>query len=248
MGGFLLRNYVWLISGVELLAALTGLLVLKYYRHTYTRYFIYFLVCIAICDFIGFYTWLVEPDKIFSFLIGTLIEKNYWWSTLYWSIGAIVFYTFYFEKILQTHVFKVTLKVSNIIFLIFAFIYIGLNFDAYFSRFFPSIKVFGAVLIMLCSIFYFIELLNSDKLLNFYKFINFYISFVLFIWWLVITPIVFYDGYSAYEIGVPIKDRAYIILRRYIYLFVNLFMYLTFTFAFIWCRQEAKKSKITDKH
>ena len=75
-------------------------------------------------------------------------------------------------------------------------------------------------------------------MLIFYKSINFYISVAIFIWWFIITPIVFYDNYSAYKVGVYERDWAYIELRRYIYIFSNIFMYSTFVFALIFCEPE----------
>ncbi|GAL73156.1 hypothetical protein JCM19302_3037 [Jejuia pallidilutea] len=72
----------------------------------------------------------------------------------------------------------------------------------------------------------------------FYKSLNFYISAVIFIWWLIIAPLTFYDVYYKYEIGVGVFDKAFVDLRFQIFLFANLFMYLTYTFALIWCKLE----------
>ena len=48
----------------------------------------------------------------------------------------------------------------------------------------------------------------------------------------------FFDDYTFYVIDSFVADLEYINLRRYIYLFSNIFMYLTYTFAFIWCKPE----------
>ena len=94
--------------------------------------------------------------------------------------------------------------------------------------------MFGALIILLCTIFYFIEILQSEKILIFYKSLNFYISAAIFIWWLIVTPIVFYDIYMSNS------DWNFIFLRWQIYLFANIIMYLTFTFALIWYKPEKK--------
>ena len=39
------------------------------------------------------YTFFVEDTLFLSFLKGTLLEKNHWWYTLFWSIGAVLFLT-----------------------------------------------------------------------------------------------------------------------------------------------------------
>ena len=95
-----------------------------------------------------------------------------------------------------------------------------------------ALAVLGAFIILLCISFYFIEILNSDKVLNFYKSINFWISITLLIWWLVITPLVFYDIYFS------AVDWNFIILKWQIYLMMNIFMYTSFTIALIWCKPE----------
>ncbi|WP_372756567.1 hypothetical protein [Mariniflexile sp.] len=244
MQEFLLSNYVLFTYSVEAMAAITGVLLYKKYKNSTTRYFIYFLVYLTICDFLSCYTWLVFPDKLFSFLVGTIIEKNYWWSTLYWKIGAIMFFAFFYRKILKTKHFKNIIKLTSYSFFIFSVGYILYNFEKFFITFFPLISVLGSIIIFLCAGFYFIEVLQSEKILTFYKSLTFYISATIFIWWLIITPIVFYDNYTTYEIAVYERDWDYIKLRRTIYLFSNIFMYSTFTFALIWCRPEADFEKI----
>ncbi len=238
MEDFFQKNYLFLTHTVEAMAALSGLVCFNKYKHTVARYFIFFLVFLTVCDFISGYTWLVDPGKLFDFLIGTLVEKNYWLSTLYWKIGAIIFFAFYFYQIIKNKRFKVTLKYSTISFFTFSLLYIIFHWQAFFVSFFPIISVLGAIIIFMCTSFYFFEILQSDKILNINKSLNFYISFAIFIWWLIITPIVFYDNYTFYEVGVDKEDLNYIILRRYIYLFSNIFMYSTFTFALIWCKPQ----------
>ncbi|MDO5980872.1 hypothetical protein [Flavivirga spongiicola] len=238
MEEFLKQNYSFITLSIELLAAVTGLLFYKKYKTAAAKYFIYFLIYLIICDFICSYTWYVHPEKIFGFLIGTVFEKNYWWSTLYWSIGAILFFAFYYFKILKNRTFKTIVKYTSYIFLVFSILCIIINWDEYFTRFFPLISIFGAIVIFLCAVFYFIETLQSDKILTFYRSLNFYISIAIFIWWLIITPLTFYDIYFAYEVGNPNRDWNFIFLKWEIYLFANIFMYLTYTFALIWCKPE----------
>ncbi|MFH4965468.1 hypothetical protein V8G69_10735 [Gaetbulibacter sp. M235] len=238
MQEFLLNNYSFLTHFVEVLSALTGIFLFNKYKNSISKYFIYFLVYLSICEAINTYTWLVFPDKILSFLVGTIIEKNYWWTTLYWKIGAIMFFAFYYNKILRYKSFKKIISYSALSFLFFSISYIVLHWQAFFVKFFPIISILGAVIIFLCSVFYFIETLQGDSILNFYKSLNFYISAAIFIWWLIITPIVFYDNYTTYEISVYERDWDYIKLRRLIYLSANLCMYLTFTFALIFCKPD----------
>ncbi len=238
MEEFLKENYHILTTITESLAAVTGLLLYNKYRFTAAKYFIYFLVYLTICDFISSYSMYVHPDKIFRFLIGTIFEKNHWWSTLYWQIGAIMFFSFYYRKILKTKNFKTIIKFSGYAYLFFSLVYIILNWNAFFYKFFPVMSILGAIIILICTVFYFIEILQSDKVLTFYRSINFYISFAIFIWWLIITPIDFYDVYFAYDSGSNNRDWNFVFLQLEIFLFANIFMYSTYTFALIWCKPE----------
>ncbi|WP_406683752.1 hypothetical protein N1F78_13825 [Seonamhaeicola sp. MEBiC1930] len=237
MNDFLLEYKNTITFSVEILAAITGLLFYKKYKSTTAKFFIWFLIYVSIGDFSGTYVKYISNDGIFSFLKGTKFARNFWWSTLYWKIGSIVFFSFYFYKILTKTNFKNIIKYGGSIFFVFSIIYILNNLDDYFVRFFPIISVLGAFLIFLCTVFYFIEILQSDKILTFYRSLNFYISAAIFIWWLIITPLVFYDIYNSHH------DWNFIFLKWEIYLFSNVLMYLTFTFALIFCIPENEIDK-----
>ncbi|MFD2726362.1 hypothetical protein [Hyunsoonleella rubra] len=233
-----LDNYSLLTHIVESLAAGMGLLCYNRYKHSATRYFIIFLVYVAVCDFIGAYSILIDQNRGLSFLRGTVFEKNYWWYTLFWKIGAVLFFAYYYRKVIKSKRFKTVLKFSAYGFLTLSLFQIILKWESFFTGYFAIISVLGAIIVLLCTCFYFIEILNTDKILSFYKSVNFYITSSIFIWWLILTPLVFFDIYGAYEVNSPFRDNEYLVLRRYIYLFANLFLYLTFTFALIWCRPE----------
>ncbi|GAL73157.1 hypothetical protein [Jejuia pallidilutea] len=126
MSNFLLDNYHLITYSLEFLAAVTGLFFYKKYKNTAAKYFIYFLWFIAISDTLCYYTQYVKPDRFLSFLIGTKFEKNHWWSNLYWVIGAIMFFSFYYRKILKTELHKRMIKVASYGFFAFSLIYIAL--------------------------------------------------------------------------------------------------------------------------
>lgn len=238
MNEFIQKNYTLLIHLLEFIAALTGIIFYKKFNYSSYKYFIWFLIYIIICEIIGSYTLYVKDGKFLYFLKGTIIEKNYWWSTIFWKIGAIIFFAFYFNKILKSRQKKTIIRYCALSFLIFSVGYILIHWEAFFTSFFPIISILGSVIIFICTVFYFIETLESDNILSFYKSLNFYISTAIFIWWLIITPIVFYDNYTTYQIDVFQRDWEYIKIRRLLYLSANIFMYSTFTFALIFCKPE----------
>ncbi len=232
MNEFLLKYYNTITFSVEILAAVTGLILYKKYKLTAAKFFIWFLIYLVIYDFSGSYVNYTKDNQVFSFLQGTVFIRNFWWSTLCWKIGAICFFAFYFNKVLNNKAFKKIIKYSAYTFFTFSVIYIICNWHDYFIRFFPIISILGAVIVFICTVFYFIEILQSDRILTFYRSINFYISAAIFIWWLIITPLIFYDIYNTN------KDTDFLFLKWQIYLFANILMYLTFTFALIFCNPE----------
>ncbi|MFD0842101.1 hypothetical protein ACFQ1F_01035 [Flaviramulus multivorans] len=232
MNNFLIEHYSLITHFVEILAAVTGLLLFNKYKGSSTKYFIYFLVFITLSELVSRYTYLVKEGGLLSFLDGTVFQRNYWWGTLFWSLGSVMFYSFFFLKIIKTKRFRVILNVSRYSFLVFFFLYIIINWGDYFIRPFPVISILGAIIIFMCSIFYFLEILESNTILSFYKSINFYIAATIFIWWLIITPIVFFHIYYRNI------DWNFIHLKWMIFLVANIFMYLTFTFALIWCKPQ----------
>jgi len=233
---FFRENYSFLTNTFEILAAITGLFLLKKYKYSDTKYFIYFLVYIAILELIGGYpsyfsdyAFLSDFKAAFK---GTLFQSNYWWYNIFWTIGSALFYSFYFGKILKTKLFSKIIKFSGMLFFTSSIIYIATHWSDFFNSTIVFNQIFGEVMVVLCVVLYFIEMLQSETILSFYKSINFYISSTILIWWLVITPLVFFQ---IYFLNV---DWSFIILRWQIYLFMNIFMYSSFTIALIWCKPQ----------
>lgn len=236
MEEFFRQNYSLLTYIVEIMAAVAGLFCYKKYKHTITRYFIYFLIYVVLLELIGRYpTYLANYktlNSIRDFICGTVFESNHWLYTIFWTIGSALFYSFFYRKILKNTQYIKIIKYSSILFLLSTVIYIATHWDAFFISSFPFIKIFGAIVILICVIFYFIEILQRDMILSFYKSLNFCISVVLLIWYIVITPLVFYDIYFS------TADWNFVFLRRDIYLYANIFMYSSFAIALLWCKPE----------
>ncbi|MEP5338316.1 MAG: hypothetical protein ABJL44_09865 [Algibacter sp.] len=232
MEEFLKQNYYLLTHSIEFLAAITGLFVYNKYKFTAAKYFIWFLWYLSIGDQLGSYVQYIGDSNFLHFLKGTVFAWNYWWYTLFWEIGAILFFTFYFYKILRNKKFSSIVKFLGIAFFVVSVSVIVFNLDQFFTGYFDSINIIGAFIIFIVVIFHFIEILNSNVILSFHKSINFYISGTILIWWLVTTPLVFYEIYNFN------RDLNFNLLKKEIYLLANLFMYLTFTFALIWCKPQ----------
>jgi hypothetical protein len=71
MNEFLLEYKNTITFSVEILAAVTGLMLYQKYKPTAAKYFIYFLMYLSICDFLGSYVNHIANDGFLGFLEGT---------------------------------------------------------------------------------------------------------------------------------------------------------------------------------
>lgn len=224
--------YLVLLILVEIVAAITGIFCLKKYRSSKMRYFIYFLICIAFFSCLMTYTYSVRFNGVLSFLETTKIRVNYWLSTLYWNIGAMLFYSCFFCQFIKKKSYVKLIRWLSIAFLLFAIIIIIAQFDKFFISQYVSLRIAGNLLLIISISLYFIEVLQSDKLLMFYKSNIFYIASIVFIWLLVTMPLSFYNHYHN------LQDPVYVELRSAIYFYVNFFMYIGFTIILLFGKPE----------
>jgi hypothetical protein len=194
---------------------------------------------VGFVDVIGSYPgyfYRYENLHVFKDILeDTLIKRNYWWFTLFWNIGSAVFLSVYYYKILETKRFKKIIKIVAMLFIIVSAAYIFKDYSALFRYQMPIINILGGIVVLNCIALYFIEVLTTDKILNFLQSFNSIVSSTLFIWWLIITPLIFYHVY--FNKG----DDSFVKLNMQVYFFANLFMYSMFSFALVHCQPENEK-------
>ncbi len=235
MNDFLITYYSFITKGVILFSAIIGFILYKKYKNTTTKYLILFLGYVVFIELIAYYPTLLKLDSLDllkQIIDKTVFKQNYWIYTLFWHIGSIMFYSFFYFKILKKKYNKLIVKYVSMIFLLSSILCIVINRNDFFVSLFPFIKIAGTLVIILYVVLYFIESLISNKSLTFFKSINFYISAILLIWWLVTGPVVFFESYTSKS------DWNFIFLRWQIYLSANIFMYLGLAFALIFCKLE----------
>ena len=233
MKDFIFQYYIDLVLFVEILAAVTGLILYKKYSQTIAKYFILFLWYVVLLSTVGRYTLYID-DGFLYFLKGTIFERNYWLYTIMWKICAVIFFSCYFQRILKSIVNITILKYSTYVFLGISVFTILTNLDFFFKGSFPIIYICGGIIILQCAFFYFFEILQSDEILNFHKSLNFYIACAILFFWLIKTPLVFYEIYYTKA------DLNYVLLRSYINIAVIFTMYLTFTVGLIVSKPELR--------
>lgn len=232
MEEFLLKNYSTIINLIEFVSAVTGVFYFKKYKGTAATFFVYYLIYIFLIEFVGKYSIYVQGNGFLSALKGTLFEYNYWFFNVFWYIGGPLFFGIYYQRVLENQTHKKVLKIITALFVVSSISIFILNFKNFFRMWFIPVEVMGAIVVLLAVVFYFFELLKSDKILYFYKSLNFYITASIFVFWLIITPLVFYNAYFS------TSDWNFVFLRREIYLFANVFMYSVFTIGLIVSKSE----------
>lgn len=229
---FINNNSSNLYLFLEIFAAVTGLILYKKFKNTLAKYFIHFLVYTVVIVIIGRYSYLVRNNGILNFLEGTLLERNYWWFTIFWEIAAGIFFGWYYSKVLYNQLHKKILRASIVIFFIISLVSILFDTNQFFTGSIPIIEISGAIIILQCVFYYFIEILQSDRVLTFYKSLTFYISCAILVLWLIQTPLTFFEDYFR------LADIEYVRLRGYINLIVISFMYTTYTVGLIVSKPE----------
>lgn len=236
MREFIFEYYYYLNEGVIILAALVGLLTFNKFKGTKVKYFIFFLLYVLVVELIGWYPSLSYYNESFKWIDdytkGTILEENYLWYGVFWKMGSALFISFYFRKILKSKHLKLIIQYLTYLFIGLCLVYLIFFNDTYYKGESYLVNFSGVLIIVLCAVFYLVEVLMSEKIISFYKSFHFYVASVFFIFFLIKTPISFFQIYYS------TNDWNFVFLRDEIILFCNLFMYITFSLALLICKPE----------
>lgn len=217
--------------GSEILSVLAGVFCYKKFKSKSARIFIWFLVYVQFLEIIGDYPRKVKKidslNWVGELIENTLFANNYWYFNVFWSVVVSAIIAYYFYLVTTDKILKKVIKLGTICFLLASVIILLLDYETLYYNIIFSIEVLSLALILLVIFSYFIELLYSDKILKFYRSLSFYIAVGVLVFWILTTPIDFYEQYYN------TSDTAFILLKRYVYLFSIVFMYLAFSFGFI---------------
>lgn len=234
---FIKSNYILILKSLEVMAALTGLILLKKYKQDKTaKFFIFFLFYVVLIETLGSYTLLIYKNKdflhIYDTLKNTVFSKNYWWYSLVWAIGSSIFFSIYFFKVLKSKKLKTLVKYLAVPIICIQFFFYVFKFENFHSGNITEIRILNLALVLIVTSIYFIELINSEAITNFYKSLPFYVATAAMMFFLIKTPVVFFEKYFN------TSDQDYIALKYFISLFSILFMYLTYTIGLIVSKPE----------
>lgn len=111
----------------------------------------------------------------------------------------------------------------------------------YSGVFFVNISTYGSItgtlILVLCILAYYYEMLKSSSILYFYRDVAFYISIGVLIRYLVVPPLYIYNKYFS------LSSPEFVEIHSIIMSIANLFMYGMFIIGFIVC--SGRRSKYT---
>ena len=235
MRDFFLENYSNLNRLVEILPAVFGILFFRKFKNTKIRFLIYFLIYIIFVETVAMYPQWVYDGYLQEFgdlVEGTVFQRNYWWYTIMWNSAAGIFYSLYLSWQLKNPVFKFILRWIRIIFVVSTSIHLTMHWENLFGQASDYAIFFSTGLIIISVVFYFIEILKNDQLVYFHKSINFYMACILLVWFVIITPLKFYNDYYRSA------DWDYILIQYSIYFAANFIMYIGYALLLIFCNPQ----------
>lgn len=213
----------------ELISAVVGTIYFYKYRHTSLKYFLFLLWYITLTEFLGSISINNEILVVFD---KNGVKYNYWMFNLLYFILFNTVYMTYLQFIAHPKQ-KTFIKFFMVFYIIISII--NWTFIQNFLYEMSEIPfVIGSILLIIIIIFYFIQLLKSNKIIAFHKDLLFWISVGL---------LIFHSG----TIPFSIKYNGYALLPKIHNLFLIIYilsicMYILFTFGFIFSNKIENKN------
>ena len=195
------------------------------------KFFIYFLCYTVFVEFTG--AGLIYFRNIFYFkAIRALgINSNIWFN-IFWLFGSVLIVAYYYHTLLKVKLNKKIIRFLVVFFVIGMCTHVIIYPHKFLTTHPPFYLISGLIVTVICIFLYFYEILKSNDILNIAHTFGFYVSTGILIWWLVITPVLFFDIYNT------AADWPFANLKRLIFLCANIVMYTIFAFALLWCKPE----------
>jgi hypothetical protein len=205
------------IKYVELITAIVGTIYFFKYKHTFLKYFLIILWYIVCNEFLGLY-------------IKTYISEN---NIIIYNIFHFINFTYLFLLFRQyvTHPSQKRWIFFFIIIYILSFI-INMFFENYFKEIQTIPYLIASVFLISSIVFYFLAILNTDKILYVSKNLLFWISVGLLIYFVGNIPFRVIRNFNN-----EISNIDSIFITSYI---LCIIMNICFVFGFIWSKKDSQ--------
>ena len=211
----------------ELIAAIFGTIYFSKYKNTALKFFLYLLWYITLTEFLSWYSMKYGINELL-FINEKGVRYNWWmYNLLRFITFNCLFFIYY--RYLKTKIYKRWIRIFMFIYIITSVInWSFLQSFIWNNSEIP--RIIGSIFLIITILFYFIELLKSEKIIVFHRLLLFWISVGLLLFYSGTIP--FYLKLSGYAL-IPGIHELFLIV--YI---LAIIMYLTFTFGFIWSKKE----------
>lgn len=209
---------VWkhLVFCCEWIAAIAGIWAWKQVRHTWYKYFVAYLLFIAIGDISAHYTGVFIAKPIRTALYNWLLIPTQF-LCLYWFYYRCFTKPLYKKYCVAFAVFSIVLRILEFT------VWENANFS-FSSLSYLISSVFLFALIMM----YLVQFMRSDDIVHYHRNFSFWVTLGLLVYYLGTFPLfAFYNYLTSVE-----KDFFYVYWR--VQMGLNMLMYLIFSFAIIW--------------
>lgn len=197
-----------------------------------TRILGYLLLITYLVESLGDIPTIIYRYKNLHFLKETFLSNNFWLYNPYLIINFLILIHYFKMQLHNLKLIKI-INISLILYLISCTLNLIFSND-YFTTNSPFTFVFGSLFLLIVIFLYYFEVLMSSRILNITKEISFYISIGAVIFYLCTTPIVIYfTHFNSFS-------SAFGKLSSIILIATNIFMYGTFSIAFL-CLANKKK-------
>jgi len=196
---------------LELATALVATIHYKKYKNTKEKYFLYFLWFTFITDFFG------------SVIVAYCFKTNSAFIYNIYKITAFSFLLYWYYTIINNK--------NNIVYLIFVYLF-SLAFSIAYEPFFGSVQktnfVVGALLLVICSLIYFSEMLKSNKVFNLKIRLSFWITMGTLLFYIGIIPLILMNNY------LKIQYLSFNIILA----ILNSILYSSYIIGFVWMKKK----------
>lgn len=227
-----LRYLVFLLEGLAAVSAL------YYYKkkpaNKSAGFFAYFLLTVYFVETIAWIPTVIYRWENLHFLKNSFWYQNYWIHNPFLIISFLA-YGYYFKIQLLNFKARKFINIGLIVYLLGCSTNLVLS-KVYLKSFSVLSYVAGSLMLLGIIFYYYLEILQSQKILIIKKELGFYISVVSFIYYLSCTPIfIYYKYFNSLSPG-------FVELSTWVLVSMNIFMYSTYTFAFVWLANKTKPS------
>lgn len=218
---------------LEVIAIIAGFYFLfRRKANKWNKGLVYFLIFTVFTELIASYAIIgyFTDYNYFSFVKGSLFEKNTWIFNCF-IILEFLFFILFFRYYIKSHNWKKIIKIAVIVFIITSILNLFLT-DIFFKGYSQVTIIFGTLLLLITIFRFYFEILNSDDILNIKKYFPLYISIGILIFYLCFSPLSIYSNYYNKD------NKLFMKVFSNGLLFANLFKYLIFSLGFLVCAKK----------